>query len=451
MSLDTPAGYTLIGALALVVVGLLLLAVASTRLAGLLGMREDARWWFSPAGGRTQGLVAAYVGSLVAVGALVYLVAGPGLGSSPALAWTLSWMMGLALLALSATRMARLVVSVATEGRTALDEPDEELFVVPDGALGDVDLIAARTATERGEWRPAAELLAASVDDDMRYARIVALAVQGLRRSRWLDAWLSSRPTDPNAQAVRAMLAVRRAWELRGPDWEPRNAQGFLAALREAEELTREAIDNDPLDPSPRAVLVEMARGQQVDADELDSRTRALFLLAPHHQGGHEAELHYRSAKWFGSDEEMLEVARAASAAAPPGSALALLVVTAHVEHYFSLAESSPAHAERYVRSPAVRAEVSQAVDRWTGGPDGASPVNQAKAHNTLAFYYWLARDRPSARPHLAHTLRHLDTWPWALVGDASQVHAVAQQWAHAGRRPGGSTASEAHRHRTTA
>ena len=434
MSLDTPAGYAFTGALVLMVIGLSLLGVASTHLARLLGMREDARWWFSPAGGRTQGLVAAYLGALVAVSSLVYLIVDPGLDGSPALAWTLAWMMGLALLALSATRMARLVVSVATEGRTALDEPDEELYIVPDGALGDVDLIAARTAAERGEWRPAAELLAASVDDDMRYARIVALAVQGMRRSRWLDAWVAARPTDPNAQAVRAMLAVRRAWELRGPDWEPRNAQAFIAALREAEELTREAIDNDPLDPSPRAVLVEMARGQQVDADELDSRTRSLFLLAPHHQGGHEAELHYRSAKWFGSDDEMLEVARAAAAAAPAGSALALIVVTAHIEHYFSLVERSAAHAERYVRSAEVRAEVARAVAHWQGGPTGASPVNQAKAHNTLAFYFWLARDRANARPHLAHTLRHLDTWPWALVGDASQVHAVAQQWGRAGR-----------------
>ncbi len=434
MSLDTPAGYAFLGAVILVVIGLLVLAAASTRLASLLGMREDASWWFSPAGGRTQGLVVAYVGAIVAISSLVYLIVDPGLEGSPALAWTLAWMMGLGLLVLSGTRVARLAVSVASEGRTSIDEPDEALYVEPDGALGDVDLIAARAATEHGEWRPAAALLAASVDDDMRYARTTALAIQGLRRSRWLDAWLTARPSDPNAQAVKSMLAVRRAWELRGPDWEPRNAHAFVAALREAEEVTREAIDNDPTDPSPRAVLVEMARGQQVDADELDARTRALFLLAPAHQGGHEAALHYHSAKWFGSDAEMLAVARASSAAAPAGSALALIIVTAHVEHYLSLIERSATQAERYVRSAEVRSEVAHAVARWTSGPDGPSPVNLAKAHNTLAFYYWLARDRANARPHLAQTLQHLDLWPWALIGEPAQVHAVAQQWARSGR-----------------
>ncbi len=147
------------------------------------------------------------------------------------------------------------------------------------------------------------------------------------------------------------MLAVRRAWELRGPDWEPRNLQAFLAALEEAEEITREAIDNDPTDPSPRAVLVEMARGQQVDLHELEARTRALYAIAPHHQGGHEAELQYRTLKWFGSTEDMFANARAASAAAPPGNALALLIVTAHIEHYLTLAERSQVVAERYLAS----------------------------------------------------------------------------------------------------
>ena len=434
VSLDNPAGYVFIGAATLVGVGAVVAAVASTRLACLLGMRRDARWWLSPAGGRAQGLVVAYGGALLAIAALVYLVVDPTLGAPPALAWVLAWLVGLSLLALTAVRTARLVIAVATDGRTPVDEPDESKYVEPDGALDDVELAAARAATEKGEWRPAAALLAQTVDADIRYARITALAVQGLRRSRWIDAWMLERPTDPHVLALRAMLAVRRAWELRGPDREPRNVHAFVAALQEAEEVTREAIDNDPMDPTPRALLVEMARGQHVDADEFESRARSLFLLAPLHQGGHEAELQYRSAKWHGSDGEMLAVARAASATAPAGNALSLLVVTAHIERYFTLVERSVAHAERYVRSIGVRTEVARAVARWQGDEMATSPVNRSKGHNTLAFFFWLARDRVAARPHLARTLRHLDLWPWGLVGDPSHVHAVAQQWARSRR-----------------
>lgn len=434
VDLDSPAGYVLIGAAVTVLVGLLVMAVASTRMASWLGLREDAPWWFTPAGGRTQGLVVAYVGALVSLGAMVDLLTVAAVGRTSPLAWALAWVVGLGLLALTGTRVARIVVQVATEDRSALEEPAPELFIEPDPALDDVDLAVARAATDRGEWRPAAELLAASVDHDARYGRITVLAIHGLRRSRWLDAWLTARPTDPNAQAVRATLAVRRAWELRGPDWEPRNVQAFLAALEEAEEISREAVDNDPTDPSPRAVLVEMARGQQVDTDELEARTRALYAIAPLHQGGREAELQYRCHKWFGSAEEMFACARAAAAEAPPGSALAMVLVTAHIEHYLSLAERSPAQADRYIADPATRAEVDAVVARWQAGPGGASPVNQAKAHNTLAFFYWLARDRVAARQHLARTAEFLDPWPWSLAGDPSHVHALAQQWAGAGR-----------------
>lgn len=430
MNLSTPAGYALIGGGVLLVTGLTVLTVASSRLAPVLGLREDAPWWSSPAGGRAHGLLAAYLGGLVGLGAAAHLAVTGVLHGSAALAWVLTCLVVAGLLALTAPRASQVALRVVARDPLAVAEPPAGLHVVADGALDDIELVVARTAADRGQWRPAARLLAASVDHDVRYSRVVQLAVHGLRRSRWLDEWIRTRPTDPNALAVSAMLAVRRAWELRGPDWEPRNQLAFLAALQEAEELTREAIDNDPGDPTPRAVLVEMARGQQVDVVELEARTDGLYALAPYHQGGHEAELQYRSLKWHGSTEDMFRHARAASSAAPPGNALALLVVTAHLEHYLTIAERSQAQAIAYLRSTAVRAEVARAVARWRGGPDGPSPVNRERAHNTLAYVAWLSRDREAALPHLRHTLKHLDVWPWALSGDPSRVHAVAQQWA---------------------
>lgn len=430
MNLSTPAGYTLIGGGVLLVTGLTVLSVASTRLAPVLGLREDAPWWSSPAGGRAHGLLTAYLGGLIGLGAAAHLAVTGGLHGSPALAWLMACLVVAGALAVTAPRASRVALRLVARDPLTVTEPPPPLLVAPDGALDDTSLVVARAAADRGHWHPAAQLLAASVDHDVRYARVVQLAIHGLRRGRWLEDWLRTRPTDPNALAVTAMLAVRRAWELRGPDWEPRNQLAFLAALQEAEEITREAIDNDPGDPTPRAVLVEMARGQQVGVAELEARTRSLYALAPHHQGGHEAELQYRSLKWHGSTEDMFRHARSASSAAPPGNALALLVVTAHVEHYLTIAERSSAQATAYLRSTAVRAEIARAVARWQGGPDGPSPVNRARAHNTLAYVAWLSRDREAARPHLRHTLEHLDVWPWALSGDPSHVHAAAQQWA---------------------
>ncbi len=302
------------------------------------------------------------------------------------------------MLALTAPRASQVAARVVARDPLALAEPSPAQYVAPDGALGDMDLMVARTAADRGHWRPAARLLAASVDHDVRYARVVQLAVHGLRRSRWLDDWVHTRPTDPNALAVSAMLAVRRAWELRGPDWEPRNQLAFLAALQEAEELTREAIDNDPGDPTPRAVLVEMARGQQVGVAELEARTDGLYALAPHHQGGHEAELQYRSLKWHGSTEDMFRHARAASAAAPPGNALTLLVVTAHLEHYLTLAERSLAAGHRV---PAVRRRAGRdrAGGRALGGRPGRAVPGQPRAGPQHAGLRRVAQPGPRGRP----------------------------------------------------
>jgi hypothetical protein len=432
VDLTSAAGATLVVGASLLVVGLLLAAVAGTRAAAALGLRPDGPWWLTPEAGRTYGLGAGYVGGLVGVGAGTELVVTALAPHVPALAWALACVALLALLALSGPRVAGALVRLARPDVAELPEvdPDPGLLVAPDPALDDAALVLARRTADQGDWRPAAALLAASVDHDLRYTRITVLAVHGLRRSRWLDAWLQARPTDPNALALKAMLAMRRAWELRGADWEPRNLLAFLAALEEAEEIAREAIDNDPDDPSPRAILVEMARGQQVSPAELESRTRGLYALAPHHQGGHEAELQYRTAKWFGCTEEMFAHARTASAAAPPGNALTLLVVAAHVEQYFALAERSLPAATRYLGSPQVRSEIEAAVQRWRTGPDGPEPVNRARGHNMLAYVGWLARDPGLAWPHLAQTMRHLDTWPWVLSGDPSHVHAVAQQWA---------------------
>ena len=429
MNFDTPAGYAFIGAIALALIGLFVLGAASTPLAHLLGMRRDSLWWFSPAGGRTQGLVVAYLGGLGAVGALIFVaVEGAWEGATP-LAWTLCWVSTLLLLGVTVTRVARVAVRIATEGRASFDDPDPELFVEADDALDDLDLVAARAAAKTGDWQPAAQLLSVSLDHDTRFTRILALAELALRRSRWLDAWVGAHPGDRNALAICAQLAVRRAWELRGGESSPRDVEALRADLEDAEYLVRAAIENDPTDPSPRAILVEMARGEEIDTEEFEARTEALYALAPHHQGGHEAELQYRCKKWFGSAEEMFACARRAVAAAPEGNALNLLVVTAHLEHTLVLAERSPVQALKHARDPETVREIDAAIARWQAGEHGPSPVNKAQAHNLLAFYFWLTENKEACRPHLAETRQHLGFWPWMTVGDPGAIHAEALQW----------------------
>lgn len=429
MDLDSPAGSVLIGALALGLIGLGVAGISRTRAAVLIGVREGL-WWFSPAGARTQGLVVAYLSGVVAVGAFVFLAVRSFLPVGGALAWTLTWTSAAGVIALTVTRFGRVVIDAATGGRGLAAEPDEADFVDIDEALDDVDLRAAREAALAGDWRPAAHLLAATSDPSARFDRLETLAQAGLRRAAWLDAWLRERPTDPHALALRAQLAAVRAWEIRGHDWVPNSPDRFLDALADAESYAREAVEADPTDPSPHATLVQIARGQQVDHDELDRRLAGLTALAPHHRSGHEQALQYKAEKWFGSAAEMFAYAREVSARAEAGNALALLVVTAHIEHWLMLSARSAARADKYLASDEVTAEIRAAEQRWLGGPDGPSPVARLRGHNLLAFAWWAADDAAAARPHLQRTREHLSEWPWGYGGDPSLVHAQVQAWA---------------------
>ena len=431
MDLDSPAGTVLIGAVVLALIGLLVFWIGGTRASVLLGVREDSPWWFSPAGARTQGLVVAYLGAVVGVGSLVFLVVKAFLPDASALAWTLCWVSAVGFFAVTVTWFGRVVVPVATGGRGVWAEPAEGDYVDPDETLGDVDLRAARDAALAGDWRPAAHLLSATADPEARFDRLDALAHAGLRRSAWLDAWLRERPSDPHALALRAQLAVVRAWEIRGADWTPQHPERFLDALADAETYAREAVEVNPTDPSPHVTLIIAARGQQVDHDVLDRRFAALVALAPEHRQGHEQAMQYRCEKWFGSREEMFAFARDASARARPGSALALLVVQAHVEQWLVL--SGPRGA-KHMASPETRAEIAAAEQRWLGG--GPSPVGRAYGHNLLAFAWWLADDAAAAQPHLQETARHLAETPWGYAGEPSEAHAQVQAWARATARP---------------
>lgn len=430
MDLDSFAGTVLIGSLSLTMVGLLVLGVAGTRAAVIFGIREDLPWWFAPAGARTQGLVVAYLGVLVAIGASAALAVTSVLPDARSLAWLAACISSVSVLGGTVTRFGRILVDAATNGTATWGEPEEGDFVEPDDALDDVDVRSARAAALGGDWRPAAHLLAATTDADARFDRLDVLARAGLRRRAWLEAWLRERPLDRDALALRAQLAALRAWEIRGGDWRAQNPDRFLDALADAESYAREAIALAPTDPCPHVTLVTIARGQQVDHDELDRRLAGLARLAPHHRQGHEQALQYTCAKWFGSAEEMFRFARDASGRAPEGSAAALLVVAAHVEHWMTLVGRATALADKHMTSEATRAEIAAAESRWRDGDSGPSPVGRVAAHNLLAFAWWLCQDAAAAQEHLAVTREHLSETPWAYADEPSLVHARAQAWA---------------------
>ncbi len=425
---DSPAAYVVVVALALALVGALLAVVAATPAHRLLGMQQDAPWWFSPAGGRTQGAVVAYVGLLVAAAAAVFVVARSYVGAS--LSWTLCWTSAALLLWATVTRFGKLVVRLATDGRGTWDEPLEADYVPCDDVGDDVDLRAACAAARTGDWRPAAHLLAATGDLDARHDRVLQLASVAALTPRWLEAWQDAEPTSRDALAVGVQAAVERAWLHRGREYEPQDVVGFLDGLREAEEQSLSALQVAPDDASVLAARLAIARGLELGPEEHGRRLARLREVAPLHRGGLGEALQFMAPKWFGSTEEMFALARSVHAQAPHGHAVGLLLVVAHVEQYLHLAGRSGRAAQTYAESAQTRAELRAAAAAWSS--QEPSPVGRVWGHNLLAMAFWLAELPEDAAPHLERTREHLTQLPWGHVGEPSEVHAQVQAWARA-------------------
>jgi hypothetical protein len=436
MTLD-PTGANVAGTAAIVV---LLFAfmffMAGSRLGRLFGVRTDAPFLFNPTGIRAISVLVAYPALLVAVWGLTYGVIAPHVETT-ALPSQAGFAAAGGVLVMTGARFARFLTFL-TGGRTAVEgelRPDE---IVPVDEIGDdVDLSAAVEAARRGEWRPAAALLAATGDADVRADRIRRLTELSVIDSQWIEEWFAATPEDVRVTVVRAELAVQRAWAARGsadgahtPD---EAVQAFFTGLDQAQRLAERAIEQAPDDPTPWATLVQIARGQQVPPEEFERRVQGLFELAPHHVYGSQVALQYACAKWFGSTETMFAMARDLGADAPEGSATCLLPLIAHIEHHLDLESGigGPARAQKHMTAGATRTELRNCVARWMGGPDGGPrPGGRLEGHNLAAYAFWLADDPDAARPHLEAIGRSVSEWPWQYSGHPGEVLGVARRWA---------------------
>ena len=413
-------------------------ALAGSRLGRLAGIRPDAPFLFNPTGVRAISVVVAYGALLVGVWRLTFAVVAP-LVETTALPVQAGFAAAGGVLVLTAARFARLVTFLVG-GRTAVEgslSPDQ---VVPVDEIGDdVDLAAALATTRTGDWRPAAALLAATADPDVRIDRLRQLASASLHDGQWVEEWFAATPLDATATAVRAELALQRAWAARGADRAERTSAGqfqaFSTGLAQAQRLAERAVELDPADPAPWLTLVEMARGQGVDQDEFDRRVTGMFERAPSLTQGAHAVLQTVCEKWMGSTELMFATARELAGQAPAGSATCLLPLMAHVEHFLALSTGpgGPVSASRHAESAATRTELRVCVQRWASGPDGGPrPGGRLQGHNLAAYAFWLAEDAPAARPHLEAIGRSVTEFPWAYADadEPGEVLGVVRRWA---------------------
>lgn len=185
---------------------------------------------------------------------------------------------------------------------------DEVLLDAPDDRLG-----PALVAAGRGEYRAAAELLAATRaaaewENRDRYTR--RLAAFARSRPEWFEEWRGAAPGDPDVLLMTAQLAVDRAWP----------SPGRAELLREVSPLITAAAKGDDRDPVPWRIALDHARGTRAGHRYFEELWEAAVRRAPHHYGCHVAALRYLAASWHGSHRECFDFADLAAQDAPADS-----------------------------------------------------------------------------------------------------------------------------------
>jgi hypothetical protein len=215
------------------------------------------------------------------------------------------------------------IVDRATPGRDLSKwgmVPRAQLTDQPRSGIAEID--AAVAAARRGEWLPAAELMAGSYGDwDYRATAVNLLAELAADDDGWLTAWRTARPDDQHVAPVDCAALTILAWKLRGSgrakDVTSERAEHFHRVLARAEVVALAATEALPGDPTPWATLAAIARGRSYDHAAFDRVWQGVVERAPLHRYGHTMALQYWTAKWCGSAERMWEFAQEAAAKSP--------------------------------------------------------------------------------------------------------------------------------------
>jgi hypothetical protein len=296
-----------------------------------------------------------------------------------------------------------------------------------DPDFGDRPLTEARQDIVIGRWQGVRDLLHSTGDDWPRRTHRLRILSHAAAGSSAVETWRAAEPDSPDAAVLRAATEVVRVFNQaiaagRGVGTDP-------ARLDSAVMTCLDAADASPADPMPWVSLLTVARLYEggITQGELRRWWEELRRRDPYNMEGHVQLLRYFSARWHGTHGRMYDFARDAAGAAPPGSALPVLVQIARVEEFRHVAEAALGRqpvrdfGQHWHHELAVT-EVRRTFERWIGGraPGPVVPEEVAELNYlTHAACYAGLEDA-------AGILFELLGWraarvPWVYTGDAAE------------------------------
>ncbi|WP_128380602.1 hypothetical protein [Streptomyces cavernae] len=291
----------------------------------------------------------------------------------------------------------------------------------------------ALSAARRGEWEPAAALLARTRSDadwDRRSEYVADLADCAVHHVGWFDDWTGARPGDPDAALVRAELAIRRAWEIRtaarARHVSSEQFRAFRTVLKDATPALRVAADLNPDDPGPWKTAIAHAMGLGAPREVFDEYLAEGRARDPFHVALHSRAVQYLAAKWYGSHTEMFDFAESAAAAAPAGSLLKGLPMRAVTEYAVDFKAGDRRGPVPWSRVQAITAAgLALSTAYGPGDRDAAGFRN----HLALALIRSERADRHAESLEVFRLIGpHARSFPWAYLGDPREIFLVMRK-----------------------
>ncbi|MER7829194.1 hypothetical protein [Streptomyces sp. NPDC095602] len=299
----------------------------------------------------------------------------------------------------------------ASRQNTMLAAPDPEL---------ERALVAA---SARGDWEPAARLMAATRErrDWSRRSRYAGALGEAAAEGdgAWLEAWEAALPQDPDAAVVRASSTVSLAWLLRGAayakDTSEERFAGFFEVLPRSRGEIARAAGLNPEDPTPYVIEISTALGLNYPHKKMHRIWQEITDRAPHHPGGHHSALQYWCAKWHGSEELATRFAQVAAASAPLGTLLRTLPLLAWWEHHGDKAKA------RDHRTPELVALVDAALADVAAAPPDHPDLPGAR--HCLAYFLTRQGRFEAALEQFRLVDGYVAAFPWTYYGDPAAVY----------------------------
>lgn len=260
--------------------------------------------------------------------------------------------------------------------------------------LGRSDLQAAHGALRKGDWGPAAQLLAQPGDRSVVFNGLLADGVPTDAYQRWAQ----SRP-DSTSLALLARKLTNDAWDIRGGGWADTVGDDawpqFWAVLEQADDAVAQAISIGPPIADSWAAGIMIGVGRQIGIEMIQRRFEQSHQLQPFHADAVRTMLQARCDKWYGSHDSMFQFARWVGAHAPAGSAAQFAICEAHFERWRAMAETGVSRSTYFSQSN-IRHEIATVADRFLQStPPGPAAAEHLSALNWFVYAVGSADQRP--------------------------------------------------------